>query len=695
MKIVARTVFVMLCLVNTDSLGQYPAFLYGHQFSLNEIEDTDDEVFSIVTKGDSVLVTGIFASRNDVNIGDQVTLSTNNHNFRGGFFLFEEEVSIAIEEAYIGFQVETSCLLNGSWVLGGPWFDEIDLDLSAGEALYSAVGSHDAFLAKYSEIGLPDWYWLFQGTNGDTFRKTAYSSTAVLAVANGASSGENTSFYTLQSANETISIPSGGTGLQDAFFLLVDENTGEAHSKILNSPGRDFVNDCDYSPALHEFAMAGSFEGNADFKWNDEDAFYPQYSGTSATFIVTYDEERFLTSLFTMKKLGNDESAFNQAWHLSYDSSGNLCFSVVAHQGEYELATLSRTWNYTIDSNFGILIFKFSPDKELIYMKSAELESSSLSSAFAPDLQNYMYYSGNMSFGIDFPDDGVSLSSVNGSGYLLRIAPDGRFEEVNQRNANIECLEVNANNELYIGGSYNGFSLDPNFDPLVSNSLGSTEGLDAFMAKYQIGQPSPRVIYTEGWGNTETEEDGLPDKFYVQLASAPSSPVTVEIIPDAQLDLGNGPGIPLVLAFPADISACMQQTVPVYAVDDSQMEGDHTGLISFQVTSQDETYHNASLPPISVSIADNDFLGLDEFSDSQEIHLYPNPACEEVFLDLSGLPGAEHSIRVYDLSGKLKHQEETRSKALRISVADWENAAYMMNISGDHYRIQQKFIVEK
>ena len=115
------------------------------------------------------------------------------------------------------------------------------------------------------------------------------------------------------------------------------------------------------------------------------------------------------------------------------------------------------------------------------------------------------------------------------------------------------------------------------------------------------------VTVTASGGSTEVSEDGTQDLLSIALQSVPSDDVTITITPDAQLDLGNGPGVAIDLIFTPG-NAFTPQSVVVSAVDDMIVEGEHVGVMSFLVSSNDPGYQGLQIADVSATITDNDSL---------------------------------------------------------------------------------------
>ena len=140
--------------------------------------------------------------------------------------------------------------------------------------------------------------------------------------------------------------------------------------------------------------------------------------------------------------------------------------------------------------------------------------------------------------------------------------------------------------------------------PAVIQALHDASDHLPVVAEFQVNSPIG-VTLTESGGATTATEDGGTDSYEIVLDSVPTSNVTVQVTPDGELDLGSGAGAAISLTFTPG-NALTPQTVSISAVDDSDVEGTHTGTISHSATSSDTDYDGISINTINVSIADND-----------------------------------------------------------------------------------------
>jgi hypothetical protein len=118
----------------------------------------------------------------------------------------------------------------------------------------------------------------------------------------------------------------------------------------------------------------------------------------------------------------------------------------------------------------------------------------------------------------------------------------------------------------------------------------------------------PYVEIAESGGDTVVEENGATDDYSVALKSEPAAAVQITAMPgDGQIDLGGGPGVPVILNFTTadwDVS----QTVSITASDDNVYEGKspHTTTITHTAVSEDENYDGVTISPVEVDVIDNE-----------------------------------------------------------------------------------------
>ncbi len=121
---------------------------------------------------------------------------------------------------------------------------------------------------------------------------------------------------------------------------------------------------------------------------------------------------------------------------------------------------------------------------------------------------------------------------------------------------------------------------------------------------------APGVLLIQTGGSTNVSEQGATsDTYTIALVKAPTASVTIEVDPDEQTDLGDGPGVAISLVF-TTLNWSVARQVTVTAADDAIPEGQHTSIITHTSTSSDPSYDGIAIADIVVNVADNDSVGV-------------------------------------------------------------------------------------
>jgi hypothetical protein len=135
---------------------------------------------------------------------------------------------------------------------------------------------------------------------------------------------------------------------------------------------------------------------------------------------------------------------------------------------------------------------------------------------------------------------------------------------------------------------------------IAENSVFSEDGDPDLAAKVTDWIWTIPITITESGDSTDVTEGGATDSYTVVLSTQPTDDVEITIAPDAQLDAS-----PTTLTF-TDADWDTPQTVTVTAVNDSVVEGNHTGTITHTALSSDPNYNGISIADITANITDND-----------------------------------------------------------------------------------------
>ena len=98
----------------------------------------------------------------------------------------------------------------------------------------------------------------------------------------------------------------------------------------------------------------------------------------------------------------------------------------------------------------------------------------------------------------------------------------------------------------------------------------------------------------------DVSEEGLTAAYTLVLTGQPSADVTINMTPDAQLSTN-----PASVLF-TNANWNVPQAVMVSAVDDSDIEGDHTGMINHTSVSTDANFSGMNIASVTANIEDND-----------------------------------------------------------------------------------------
>jgi len=181
------------------------------------------------------------------------------------------------------------------------------------------------------------------------------------------------------------------------------------------------------------------------------------------------------------------------------------------------------------------------------------------------------------------------------------------------------AIVLNANTST--SGIYKGRKNPPyNPGPLAKNTtyywrVDEVESVQTIKHKGDIWSfktAPPVVLVTESGGSTIVSEDGpTSDNFTVVLGSQPNDNVIITVAAEptptaCDISLNTEPpSKPISLVFtPADWNT--PHTVTVWAVDDYYCEGTETAVLTFYVSSSDPNFDKWQIPPLSVTIIDND-----------------------------------------------------------------------------------------
>lgn len=682
-----KLISFFLLIVSFQVSAQSPVLIYAK--SLSDIQNNIESQF---VNGLDLDVTGslylAIDGASSFNIGTQnspnIIQANNNLQFAAILRFTEDQYSLG-GFGFTGLG-EVSCDSEGLTLVGQS-SSTSNFNFSEFEApdFYSSLPIGNRFFCRYDLNGLPQWS-LF--SNYSFWDGVATDSSFMVSI----ESCVNCSFE--DAFGEIVQLVNSNF---DGMMIEVDYQSGEVLNwKTVNSSANDRVRGVDYSSILHETTYALQIGGDLNLQWNGENPLLFQTEYKTSAF-VTYDSLLECSSVVTLKPEGF-EPQFNTGSSVKYDASGNLYGFLNCSPGDYILRVNDLNFDLDLESPFQYIILKFSPEKQLLWIKVLETEGfNEIREIYLDDL-GFIYVIGSYQETLAILDDNESLNApfVDEAGFVSSFRPDGEILWLNSisttNRVRVIDLDVSSEREMFIGGGFQAFGHDFNFESNVSFNLGNANGYDPFIAKYQLPEITPDLFVSKRYEGVGVSEDGATDLVRLRLSKVPESSVSVELTPDAQLNLGNGVGVPIILEFAADESAILEQVVNIAALNDLVVEGLHTGLISISMTSADPAFNNLSESPISVSIIDNDVMSVEERNEFGFI-ISPNPASNFIEITCTQKPDGVSLIEIIDIQGKKVYSQNFVSNIARIDLSQYSKGTYTVSVRADNQVIWREGVV--
>jgi subtilisin family serine protease len=208
----------------------------------------------------------------------------------------------------------------------------------------------------------------------------------------------------------------------------------------------------------------------------------------------------------------------------------------------------------------------------------------------------------------------------------------------------VEGLHTGLVTHTVTGGGYDGLTVSTVTAGITDNDL-------------------PVVTISESGGSTSVTEGGATDTYTVVLGRRPCADVTIIATPDSQVAVDNGRGGRTLTFTPADWS--VPQTFTVSAVDDTVVEGPHTGTIAHAASGGGFT--GVSIAGVTAAITDNDKPGLVITETGGSTQVTEGGAVDTYTLCLNGPPTGAVTVTAEIIDGKTTVFPTTHT----FSGADW------------------------
>lgn len=178
------------------------------------------------------------------------------------------------------------------------------------------------------------------------------------------------------------------------------------------------------------------------------------------------------------------------------------------------------------------------------------------------------------------------------------------------------------------------------------------------------------LIYPEG-----TIE--IPADIY--LFTQPADNVFIYAVPDAQIDLGEGPGMPLVIIANVSYEPGDPLIFEISIVDDLLSEGFHDGQINFIISTDDPFYAGYALEPLIIHIDDNDAATALINADQNQFLIYP--AMSNGIFTITYDGSNDGIISIFDATGRwIKEIEMNSSGKTNIDISEAAAGMYYVRL---------------
>ncbi len=627
-----------------------------------QIPDNSESVNSIHWLNDTLAVNASLQGDCTLDLNNQTVLLFGFNDNVGATIYYQADGSLLDFNAIASTGISDSYKKSdGSIMTVGGFSDSADFDFSSDELIFNSTSSVNGFLT-YNDV---DGHVNAISFGKFTIRNAAFFDSGHYAVATFLNESQ------IINLSDTLIINNNGIDGTETMILKFDSNNNLVDYFLNEAEGNNVNFGCSYSETLDELTVVGEGAGSPDYQWQGSESYIIYHNNEEEAFAVTYDADLAVNSFLRIVYEGNLNPYNSRFTTCAYDADGSLYVGGCIYGGASNLEINGASFPLNIDGLFGFVLLKLNRNKELVWIKSLPLADFGTMKKIRVDHNGFINLAGSFDESLEFPENGLTLNGATESGFIARWTPEGEliwaYTISDGGNNQVEDICITPNNEMYIGGWFTTYSTDFDFDENTSFDLGTTNGEDAFLAKYTISDPQADVFVEQGWQTTEATEGGASDVLYVRLSHAPASPVEVLVTPNAQIDLGNGAGNAITLNFAADATAIQQQVVNVTAFDDIVVEGAHTGNISFTINSPDGAFDVLTENSIAVAITDNDNIGISEPSQNL-FSISPNPA--EDILNVSFTQYQNNTVlHIYNESGQLVTTAKANGKSSAIDIS--------------------------
>lgn len=207
--------------------------------------------------------------------------------------------------------------------------------------------------------------------------------------------------------------------------------------------------------------------------------------------------------------------------------------------------------------------------------------------------------------------------------------------------------------------TYSLSSLDQKFNNF---SLSSTT---AIIADNDV-PPGLLVDILNDNGDFDVNEDFVENYLFIRLARENTEDVTITLTPDSQLDIEFfGPGVPYDVVIPVGAWSS-GATLAVWANDDTDIEGNHIGNISYTLSSLDSNYGGLVAADTELRIRDND-VGIVVTESASDTSVTEGGTTDAINISLGAAPTEDVVINLSSLNNQISFS----SDVVTFTPSDW------------------------
>lgn len=251
--------------------------------------------------------------------------------------------------------------------------------------------------------------------------------------------------------------------------------------------------------------------------------------------------------------------------------------------------------------------------------------------------------------------------------------------------------------------------LDPMFGTPAFRIKSGTQSSCPYQGGYQRDQPT--LLFTNSQSSDSLELTGIPvgtsASFQLDLCNDSNEPreYTLKLNPGSNLNgaVVTAAGLPLNNAFGQSFTvpanSCLANPLVIEVKRQSETSPlEYSNLELFLEPSCEQTAGIASTLNASVTFTDNTNLQ-DLYGSSKALGLFPNPASNQVRVELNLLQSELTSFDMYDMKGQLLSSDQVQLPSglvqHQLDVTSLPNGIYFVQVQSGSSRLSQKLLIQR